>query len=123
MTVWPRAPGAQQLHIHVANTFFKRTRGLLLRGPLPPGHLMYFPNCRSVHTFGMRYALTIIFVDHAGRAVRIDRKVVPNRIVTCWAASAVCEMTWMQDQNATVVDLTLLQWSLARLPARSKTQR
>ena len=123
MTVRSHTLVAQQLHIEVANNFFKRARGLLLRAPLPEGHLMYFPNCRSVHTFGMRYALTIIFVDQTGRAMRIDQKVVPNRVVTCWNASAVCEMTWTQNQDAPVVDLTLLQWSLARVQARSKTRR
>jgi uncharacterized membrane protein (UPF0127 family) len=121
--VWAPAPAAPQLHIHVADRFLMRARGLLWRTPLPLGHYMYIPNCRSVHTFGMRYALTIIFVDGQGHAVRIDRKVVPNRIVICWEASAVCETTWTPAEDAAVVDLTLLQSSLAQVQVRSKTPR
>ena len=123
VTVGAPASAAPQLHIHVANRFLSRARGLLWRAPLPVGHFMYFPNCRSVHTFGMRYALTIIFVDRNGHAVRIDRKVVPNRIVICWEASAVCETTWTLEEDAADVDLTLLQSSLAQVRARSKTRR
>jgi uncharacterized membrane protein (UPF0127 family) len=121
--VYAPAPAALQLHIHVADRFLSRARGLLWRAPLPPGHFMYFPKCRSVHTFGMRYALTIIFVNRMGHAVRIDRKVVPNRIVICWEASAVCETTWASKGDAADVDLTLLQSSLAQVQVRSKTPR
>ena len=123
VTAGPPAPTAQHLHVHVANCFLSRARGLLWRAPLPLGHYMYFPNCRSVHTFGMRYALTIIFVDGQGQPVRIDRKVVPNRIVICWEASAVCETTWTPAEDAADVDITLLQSSLAQVQARSKTPR
>jgi len=62
-------------------------------------------------------------VDRNGHAVRIDRKVVPNRIVICWEASAVCETTWTLEEDAADVDLTLLQSSLAQVQARSKTRR
>jgi hypothetical protein len=55
--------------------------------------------------------------------VRIDRKVVPNRIVICWEASAVCETTWTPAEDAANVDLTLLQSSLAQVQVRSKTPR
>ena len=123
VTVGAPAPTAPQLHIHVANRFLSRARGLLWRAPLPPGHLMYFPNCRSVHTFGMRYALTIIFVDRTGHTVRIDRRVAPNRIAICWEAYAVCETTWTPEEDAADVDLTLLQLSLTQVQVRSKTRR
>jgi uncharacterized membrane protein (UPF0127 family) len=117
------APAAPPLYIHVADRFLSRARGLLWHAPLAPGHFMYFPECRSVHTFGMHYALTIIFVDGQGHAVRIDRKVVPNRIVICWEASAVCETTWAPEGDAADFDLTLLQSSLAQVQVRSKTPR
>ena len=71
----------------------------------------------------MRYALTIIFMDGQGQPVRIDRKVVPNRIVICWEASAVCETTWSPAEDAADIDLTLLQSSLAQVQVRSKTPR
>jgi uncharacterized membrane protein (UPF0127 family) len=117
------APATPQLHIHVADRFLIRARGLLWRAPLPLGHFMYFPNCRSVHTFGMRYALTIIFVDRTGHTVHIDRKVVPNRIAICWKASGVCETTWTREEDAVDVDLNLLQSSLAQVQVRNQTPR
>lgn len=41
---------------------------------------------RSVHTFGMRMALDLVWLDGAGRPIRTDRDVRPGRVRTCAAA-------------------------------------
>jgi uncharacterized membrane protein (UPF0127 family) len=63
----------------------------LLRQP-PRGIAVHFPRCRSVHTFGMRFAIDIAFLDAKGRSVRIERAVPPRRILVCRKARAVIEM-------------------------------
>jgi uncharacterized membrane protein (UPF0127 family) len=53
---------------------------------------LHLPRCRSVHTFGMRFALDLVWLDAAGKVVRIDRGVPPCRVRSCRAARSVLEM-------------------------------
>jgi uncharacterized protein len=48
--------------------------------------------CRSVHTFGMRFALDLIWLDGGGRVVRVDAAVPPRRFRTCLRARSVIEV-------------------------------
>ncbi len=61
-----------------------------LRDP-PPGCALLIPRCRSVHTFGMRFALDLVWLDGDGHPVRLDENVVPRRMRTCLRARAVVE--------------------------------
>ena len=47
----------------VADTFFRRMRGLLGRDGLPPGEGLLITRCRSIHTLFMRFAIDAIFLD------------------------------------------------------------
>ena len=77
--------------MRVAATRRARLIGLALLREPPPAALL-LPRTRSVHTFGMRFALDLVWLDAQGRAVRVDRAVRPNRMRACRAASAVCEI-------------------------------
>lgn len=57
----------------------------------PPRGALWIPRCRSVHTFGMRYALDLFWLDGEGRVVRVDRGVPPRRLRRCRAARSVIE--------------------------------
>lgn len=105
--------------ITIARNFIERARGLLFSDPQPRGHLLYFPNCRAVHTFGMRYPLTVIFFDEGNRVLRVVKKVNPNRIVTCLQARAVCETTWRPETSDESLDITQLELTLARSLAQN----
>jgi uncharacterized membrane protein (UPF0127 family) len=50
------------------------------------------PRCRSVHTFGMRFALDLVWLDACGAVVRVDRGVRPFRVRSCRAAQSVLEL-------------------------------
>lgn len=58
---------------------------------MPPDIGLELAPCRSVHTFGMRFALDLIWLDRAGRVVRVDADVPPRRLRTCLAARSVIE--------------------------------
>lgn len=66
-----------------------RLRGLAFAPPRGP---LFIPRCRSVHTFGMRYPLDLLWLDAHGAIVRVDRAVPPRRIRCCRAARAVIEV-------------------------------
>ncbi len=74
-----------------ADTFRSRLLGLALVSEIPPDHALLIPQCRSVHTFGMRFALDLVFLDERGRVMRVARAVPPSRVVRCPGAYAVLE--------------------------------
>ena len=69
----------------------RRLVGLIGRRSLPPGVVLEIPRCRSVHTFGMRFALDLVWLDGERRVVRIDRAVPPWRVRSCRQARSVLE--------------------------------
>jgi uncharacterized membrane protein (UPF0127 family) len=87
----PRTPLAGDVAVLEATTFASRLLGLALLAELPAAHALLIPNCRSVHTFGMRFAIDIAFLDARGRPLRAERGVPPRRLLRCSRAFAVLE--------------------------------
>lgn len=65
----------------VADSLWMRMKGLLGRSTLPDGEALVFPRCRSIHTYGMRFPIDAIFVDHSWRIVALKRALGPWRVV------------------------------------------
>ena len=63
---------------------------LIRRARAGPGLLI--PRCRSVHTFGMRFALDVAFLDRSGRAIAWRRGVPPGRFLREPGAEAALEL-------------------------------
>ena len=80
-----------ELGTHVARGFWERLLGLAWSRSPRAGALL-LPRCRSVHTFGMRFALDLFWLDARGEIVRVDRGVRPWRIVRCAGARSVIEV-------------------------------
>jgi hypothetical protein len=78
------------VEILVARSPLARLLGLALRRR-PPVHALLLPRCRSVHTFGMRFPLDLIWLDRDGRVLRVDEAVPPWRVRSCRDAAAVLE--------------------------------
>ena len=74
-----------------AQTHKSRRRGLSRLDELAPDHALHIPQCPSVHTFGMRFALDLIWLGKDGSVVRIDRDVGPRRMRLCTRARSVVE--------------------------------
>jgi uncharacterized protein len=75
-----------------ADGFLARLRGLAGVASLPAGTGLHIPRTRSVHTFGMRFALDLVWLDADGRVVRIDIDVGPRRVRSCRSARSVVEI-------------------------------
>jgi uncharacterized membrane protein (UPF0127 family) len=69
-----------------------RLLGLALLDHDRAGPGLLIPHCRSVHTFGMRFALDVVFLDAGGRAVSVRRSVPANRVISERGAVAVLEL-------------------------------
>jgi uncharacterized protein len=64
----------------VADSWWRRTRGLLARPPLKAGEGLLLLDCGSVHTVGMTYSIDVAFLDAEGRVVRGISHLDPWRI-------------------------------------------
>ena len=79
------------MELRVARTPWSRLVGLALRRH-PPETALLLPRCRSVHTFGMRFALDLVWLDAAGRVLAVDEHVRPCRVRRRHDAAAVVEV-------------------------------
>ena len=79
------------LRVAEASTRRARMKGLAKLDELPADEALHIPKCRSVHTFTMRFPLDLVWLDKAGKPVRIDRSVPPSRMRTCLKARSVVE--------------------------------
>ena len=80
------------LEVPVARSHRARLLGLALLRRAQAGPGLLIPRCRSVHTFGMRFALDLVFLDLDGRRLRAVPEVPPFRVVACRGAAAVLEI-------------------------------
>jgi uncharacterized membrane protein (UPF0127 family) len=83
--------------VRVARSRWARLLGLALLRDLPAGTALLIPRCRSVHTFGMRFRIDVVFLDAAGRPLREVRGVPPWRVISCSGAAAVLERRAARD--------------------------
>lgn len=65
----------------VADTWWSRMRGLLLRRPLAEdgSEALLLSPCAAIHTIGMAYAIDIVFLASTGEVLAIHENVVPWR--------------------------------------------
>lgn len=69
-----------------------RRRGLLGRDGMPDGSALIIAPCQAIHTFRMRFAIDVLFVDRSGRVLKIAAGVRPGRLAGCLTAFAVLEL-------------------------------
>ena len=72
--------------VSVTETRRERARGLRGREGLAPNEALFLPRCRSVHTFGMRFALDVATLDSEMRVLQVvsmprRRLLLPRRCV------------------------------------------
>ncbi len=82
---------SEEAVIHEGSTLAARLLGLAFLGSIPPGHALFIPDCRSIHTFGMRFPIDVAFLDAAGRVIRVERAVGPGRVLLGRGACAGVE--------------------------------
>src|ERR1700751_2744097 len=70
-----------------------RRRGLLGRKQLDSGEGLWIVPCEAVHTFGMRFAVDLVYLDKKHRVVKTRSQVLPGRISVCLTAHSVIELT------------------------------
>ncbi len=74
--------------VEVADDWWHRLRGLLGRPPLKQGEGLLISPCRSVHMYGMKFGLDVVFLSRDGRVVGLYEALAPNRL-TRWHRDAL----------------------------------
>jgi uncharacterized membrane protein (UPF0127 family) len=79
----------------LADTPWSRLRGLLGRPPLcaDAQEALLLRPCGAVHTFGMRYALDLVFLDGQGRVLDVRAALPPGRAHRCRGARQTLELS------------------------------
>jgi uncharacterized protein len=90
LPVWRTLPVGTR--VREARGLRARLLGLARLHHLDPNDALLIRRCRSVHTFGMRFPIDVVFVDRDWRVLRLVRDVGPRRFVTCRKAAAVIEV-------------------------------
>lgn len=78
--------------IELAQDSATRTRGLLGRDGLLDGAVMIIAPCSAIHTLFMRFTIDVVFVDRAGRVLKLYRRLRPWRLAVAVGAFAVLEL-------------------------------
>ncbi len=78
--------------VPLARGFRARLLGLAMLDQGEVGGGLLIPRCSSVHTFGMRFALDLYFLDREEAVVAKRLAVPPKRFAFCRGASAVLEL-------------------------------
>ena len=78
--------------VDVADTGRKRRKGLLSHSSLAYGEGMWIVPCEAVHTFGMRFAIDLIYLDRNNVILKIRHSVPPWRMSACLSAHSVLEL-------------------------------
>jgi len=73
-------------------TMLERMRGLLFASPLLPDAAMMITPCNSVHSYFMRYAIDVLYVDKQHQVCHIVSGMKPWRTSIFFPASYVVEL-------------------------------
>ena len=76
----------------VADTSAKRRTGLLKHQRLEPGEGLWISPCESVHTFFMKFAIDLVYLDKRKKVRKVRHAVPPWRLSACLAAHSVLEL-------------------------------
>lgn len=80
------------MRVATAVTAWTRMVGLLGRAELPRDQGLLLAPAWSIHTWAMRFAIDVVFVDRDERVVRIVEAMAPWRLTSERRAQAVVEL-------------------------------
>lgn len=79
--------------VGLANRPWLRVRGLLGTAALRAGEGLALVPCAGIHTVGMRFPIDVLYLDRAGRVLRVDHALAPGRVGSpCPGCGAVVEL-------------------------------
>lgn len=78
--------------VEVADHGAARRKGLLGRSELPTGEGLWIVPCESVHTFGMKFPIDLVYLDRRKKVKKVRSDVPAWRLSACLTAHSVLEL-------------------------------
>jgi uncharacterized membrane protein (UPF0127 family) len=78
--------------VEIADQGATRRKGLLGRTGLPAGEGLWIVPCESVHTFGMKFPIDLVYLDRSRKVKKVRSGVPPWRLSACLSAHSVVEL-------------------------------
>jgi hypothetical protein len=76
----------------VADTSEKRRTGLLKHERLDPGQGLWIVPCESVHSFFMKFAIDLVYLDRNKKVRKVRHRMVAWRLSACLSAHSILEL-------------------------------
>ena len=76
----------------VADSSASRRKGLLGREGLASGEGLWIVPCESVHTWGMRFSIDVVYLDRKKKIRKLRSGMRPWRVSMCLLAHSVLEL-------------------------------
>ena len=64
----------------VADTYFKRLKGLMFTKELPTQNALQIIPCSEIHTFFMNYSIDVLYLDARNNIVYMNEKLKPGKV-------------------------------------------
>jgi hypothetical protein len=94
----------------VPRTSSERRRGLLRHSALTPDEGLWIIPCEAIHTFGMRFAIDVLFLNSKKAVLRAVPRVPAGRIRFCVRAESVLELAEGAIANSQTLPGDVLQF-------------
>jgi hypothetical protein len=104
-------------NVEAAKSGGKRSKGLLGRDSLAPGEGMWIVPCEAIHTFFMRFAIDLVYLDRKNRVKKVASSVRPWRLSACLSAYSVLELPVGTVQNSQSCPGDLIEFSPVQDPS------
>ena len=85
--------------------------------PLAPGEGMWIVPCEAIHTFFMRFAIDLVYLDRKNRVKKVASSVRPWRLSACLSAYSVLELPVGTVQNSQSCPGDLIEFSPVQDPS------
>lgn len=76
----------------LADTSEKRRTGLLKHDRLDPGQGLWIVPCESVHSFFMKFAIDLVYLDRNKKVRKVRHRMLPWRVSACLSAHSILEL-------------------------------
>ena len=97
-------------NINKTETAMERTRGLLGRSELADDEGLWISPCNSIHTFGMGYALDIVYLNRKKQVKKITPNLKPRRLSFSLLAASVIEFKAGTTERLPLKKGDTIQW-------------
>ena len=94
--------GNKKFTLKIADNFLSRLKGLLGKSEMIDDEALLITPCNSIHTIGMQFNITVIFLNKKNQVVRVINNVSPFKCFFCFSANKVIEISYKNNEKLNI---------------------